>query len=317
MPTTKTNPKHLSDTQKQCPACEKMFYPNKYQPDQKCCTTDCAKTMPRGEYRKSVIRTCTMCPNEFKCPARSTRTTCSPSCSAKQQWQTPDKIPVLPVEMVSINCVSCKNDFDHPLKHTEKQLAIPYPKTCSPECKRAFTYEKRKCADCPNEFYILASQKENVSGRWCSRACATTPKAYRWRAKQMRKTRQKHGLKAYGCHQHEYAGHKLDSGWELVMARRLDEIGILWTRGYHRIPWQDSFGEWFEYEPDFYLPDYDAFIEVKGEHLMRIDETQSDKQAFITGHCKDVVFVRSEKECKQFSVNILKTALDTQRSRVI
>ncbi len=94
----------------------------------------------------------------------------------------------------------------------------------------------------------------------------------------------------------------MESKWELELARRLDHLGIQWTRGHHQLPWKDSFGEEFIYQPDFYLVDHDIFIEVKGEHLMFIDETQEDKQTAILRLYKNVMFVRSAKACREFTL---------------
>lgn len=52
--------------------------------------------------------------------------------------------------------------------------------------------------------------------------------------------------------------------WELQVAEKLNELGIKWIRNHilkYRRP--DESKERF-YNPDFYLPDEDMFIEVKG-----------------------------------------------------
>ena len=316
MPTETTPKEHLADTQKQCPMCEKFYYPNKYY-DQKVCSPDCAKALPRGKRGKPEERQCPVCPNTFWAVPSNPQKTCSRSCSAKYQWQDPDKRSIPVRGVMTLTCQSCQWPFDVPEKTTPNQLKTPYPKTCSDQCKYDLAHETRRCPECKENFDFPLAMAYKQTGRYCSKKCATTPKAYRWRAKQIAKTRRKRGLKPYGCHTCIYAGHWMDSGWELLMARRLDELGVNWTRGHHRIPWQDSFGEWFDYEPDFYLPDFDAFIEVKGDHLMTLDEAQSDKQDFIIGHCKDVIFVRSAKECKHFSVIDMKRVLDKQRAMVV
>ena len=316
MPTPNTNPKHLADTEKQCPACQELFTPNKYY-DQKYCSTVCANASPRPHKGRKQERQCPVCPNVFLAVPSNPKRCCSPSCAAKYQWQDPAKRSIPERPLVSLTCVSCQGAFFEPELITPAQIAGGHSKTCSPECRHAYYYETRRCWDCKTEFYFPRHKIGVETGRYCSTACATTAKAYRWRAKRIKETKRARGLKAYGTKRCQYAGHWLDSGWELLLARRLDEIGVLWTRGHHKIPWQDSFGQWFEYEPDFYLPDYDAFLEVKGSHLMWLDETESDKQGFITGHCKDVVFVRSAKGCKQFSVERLERELAKQRAEVI
>jgi hypothetical protein len=61
----------------------------------------------------------------------------------------------------------------------------------------------------------------------------------------------------------EYNGFYLKGSWELIVAKYLDKLDIKWTNKIDGIPY-----EWNGYEhlyfPDFYLTEYDMFIEVKG-----------------------------------------------------
>ena len=57
----------------------------------------------------------------------------------------------------------------------------------------------------------------------------------------------------------------MDSSWEVVMAMRLDELGIRWERDKNmKLPYLMKSGRKRNYIPDFYLPDHDVYIEVKG-----------------------------------------------------
>lgn len=61
----------------------------------------------------------------------------------------------------------------------------------------------------------------------------------------------------------EYCGVMLDGGWELTVAKYLDSLNIKWQRpsqGFEYL-WQGSI---HMYHPDFYLPEYNRYIEVKG-----------------------------------------------------
>lgn len=58
---------------------------------------------------------------------------------------------------------------------------------------------------------------------------------------------------------------KMDSTWEVAMALRLDELGIRWMRNDKMfLPYLSARGRKRKYIPDFYLPDYDLYVEVKG-----------------------------------------------------
>ena len=57
----------------------------------------------------------------------------------------------------------------------------------------------------------------------------------------------------------------MDSTWEVAMAERLDHLKIAWERKEDmKLPYYSKTGRKRNYIPDFYLPDYDTYIEVKG-----------------------------------------------------
>lgn len=62
---------------------------------------------------------------------------------------------------------------------------------------------------------------------------------------------------------HEYRGVKLLGSWELAYAKWLDAQGIQWVRPTESFPYVFGNKE-RRYTPDFYLPDTDQFVEVKG-----------------------------------------------------
>lgn len=64
------------------------------------------------------------------------------------------------------------------------------------------------------------------------------------------------------CRRHEYNGQVFDGTWEVLLAKWFDENDIRWSRNAKRFPY--VFGKSRHYIPDFYLPDIDCFVEVKG-----------------------------------------------------
>lgn len=57
----------------------------------------------------------------------------------------------------------------------------------------------------------------------------------------------------------------MDSSWEAKLAVLLDRLEIKWDRGDHLVlDYQTPRGRKRKYIPDFYLPDYDIYVEVKG-----------------------------------------------------
>jgi len=58
---------------------------------------------------------------------------------------------------------------------------------------------------------------------------------------------------------------KMDSTWEVAMAKKLDELGVKWTRDESLVlEYRTIRDRKRRYIPDFFLPDYDLYIEVKG-----------------------------------------------------
>ena len=60
----------------------------------------------------------------------------------------------------------------------------------------------------------------------------------------------------------------LDSSWEESLAKRLDETGVDWIRPEEPIPYITSDGKTHNYFPDFYLPDYDLYLDPKNPAAM-------------------------------------------------
>lgn len=57
----------------------------------------------------------------------------------------------------------------------------------------------------------------------------------------------------------------MDSTWEVMMANRLNELEVVWIRDPSmKLEYKTRGGRKRNYIPDFYLPDLDLYIEVKG-----------------------------------------------------
>ena len=62
----------------------------------------------------------------------------------------------------------------------------------------------------------------------------------------------------------------LHSSYEIVVAQALDAARICWTRP-GPLPWTDAASVAHRYYPDFYLPDYDVYLDPKNAYLQRQD----------------------------------------------
>lgn len=65
----------------------------------------------------------------------------------------------------------------------------------------------------------------------------------------------------------EYNGIKLDSEYELTVAKELDLNGIKWERPSYFL-WTDDSGIEHRYYPDFYLKEYEVYLDPKNDYLI-------------------------------------------------
>lgn len=94
----------------------------------------------------------------------------------------------------------------------------------------------------------------------------------------------------------------MDSTWEIDLANRLNSLSIKWERdtGKHRLTYADINGEERKYYPDFYLPDYDLYVEVKGYWT---SETRQKMNSVIERNEQiKIIILESLEEIKSFTL---------------
>ena len=96
----------------------------------------------------------------------------------------------------------------------------------------------------------------------------------------------------------EYNGIMLDSTWELELAKRLDNINVEWTRP-DPIIWIDDEGNSHHYFPDFYLPEYNLFLDPKNPQAVRVQQKKLD---ILLQQHTNINILYSLKECKEFTI---------------
>ena len=89
----------------------------------------------------------------------------------------------------------------------------------------------------------------------------------------------------------------LQSTWELTIAKWLDSNNIEWFRPNKRIKWINSEGKNKTYLPDFYLPKYESYLDVKNPIKMIQDSEKIDKiKQIINIHVGDIIQIKSSVE---------------------
>ena len=75
--------------------------------------------------------------------------------------------------------------------------------------------------------------------------------------------------KAGRCNKYTYISEiagtvSLDGTWELQTAQWLDENRLSWRRNTKKFPYYDDSGKLRNYTPDFWIEDWNSYLEVKG-----------------------------------------------------
>lgn len=94
-----------------------------------------------------------------------------------------------------------------------------------------------------------------------------------------------------------YKGVMLDSTWELELAKRLDHLKIKWVRP-EPLKWIDDNGFKHNYFPDFYLPEYNVYLDPKNPHAFNI---QIDK-INILNQIYNIKWILTLEECINFKI---------------
>lgn len=129
----------------------------------------------------------------------------------------------------------------------------------------------------------------------------------------------------YGGHPHrkqiEYKGMLLDSSLELLLAQKLDNMGVRWERC-HRFPYIDLAGKRHTYTPDFYLPEYDIYLDPKNDFLIgsvnpALGYKDLDKIYWVMAQNNINVIVLSEEQINNFDISMIYHADTFDRQKKI
>jgi hypothetical protein len=135
----------------------------------------------------------------------------------------------------------------------------------------------------------------NLSCRSCAEGNKLSPKyrVYKDGSKEsLSNHAKKRGLGGYRPHPNKgqyYNEIWFDSTWEVRVAESLDENLILWERPRVGFGWSDN----RRYYPDFYLPEFDIYLDPKNPFLQKKDKIKID-EASLRNNIK--VFVLNENQ---------------------
>lgn len=156
----------------------------------------------------------------------------------------------------------------------------------TPKCKSCHPGQKHICSICGKEFNNGLQLGGHAS--WCyekdQKQRRENLSLYAQKRQYSDETRHKLSIAAkrneFGGHTSKrklfYNGYTLQSSYEIDFAKDLDSRQIKWTRP-SPFWWTDDFGEQHRYYPDFYLVDYDIYIDTKNDYLILMDKTKIQK----------------------------------------
>jgi len=177
---------------------------------------------------------------------------CSSSCAASHNNKKRDGHSEETKNKISKKLTKTikKEETIHKIIKINRNKYHQNPKFCK-ICGQKLDYEKRNRKTCSDECNIIASIRirpyQNGS----------------------RKT-------FWFFNKHENKEVLLESSWELRMAKFLDEKNVKWIRPNHII-WFDILKNKKYYFPDFYLPDYDLYLDPKNKYCLSRDVEKMEK----------------------------------------
>jgi hypothetical protein len=91
----------------------------------------------------------------------------------------------------------------------------------------------------------------------------------------------------------------LDSSWEEILAKRLDALNIRWVRPKTPLKWVDSCSVEHNYFPDFYLLDYDIFLDPKNPFAVA---AQKEKLDIILKTYDNIFLLETKESCESYDI---------------
>lgn len=94
------------------------------------------------------------------------------------------------------------------------------------------------------------------------------PHTEEFKQKQRERALENHWENHFGSHRsYLYKGIKFVSSYEVILAKDLDSNGVLWEKP-RRFKYTDNKGKEHYYTADFYLPEYNIYLDPKNDYLI-------------------------------------------------
>jgi hypothetical protein len=143
---------------------------------------------------------------------------------------------------------------------------------------RRKTLRENKCCVCCG---LPLPYQRNVFCSWsCRKSSGFLSVAGRKRLSNIAKQRNFGGYRPHPNKGSRYKKIWFDSQWEIITAKSLDENGIQWERPRIGFIWSDQGNKYY---PDFYLPEYNVYLDPKNDYLIKKDKIKIDQAQLRNG----------------------------------
>lgn len=166
------------------------------------------------------------------------------------------------------NCTICGSNF------RTRRLLQAHRKIHYEKGEKVKQYHRKinfKCCFCGQEFFDKNMEYQTQHQNHCK----MNPNAVKYKGhkhseearKHLSELAKKQGFGGWHSSKRiDYNGIKLDSSYELAFAQDLDKNNIKWERP-KPLMWKKD-GESHRYYPDFFLPEYNVFVDTKNDYLI-------------------------------------------------
>lgn len=160
---------------------------------------------------------------------------------------------------------SCGATYNNSRKDYSTFRSGPKPKPKEEKIKvRKKHIQEYECVQCKTLF------ESNTKRKYCCKSCQYA--ALSVIAKNNPLMGGNKNTRAYGWYESVFAGRVwLESSWEYEIAKNLDSNQIKWIRPKY-LSYDDK-----KYFPDFYLVDYNVFLDPKNPYLQMVDKDKIEK----------------------------------------
>jgi hypothetical protein len=213
----------------------------------KYCCVSCKNIYPTFNFKRHFCQPCSVCKSIF---TGTQKQFCSKSCA-----------------------VTSNNKKRTPAMRKKQSDSIKITQSLNPELKNNFknyiqpekTFSRIQITQCNYCVkYMITRNWQTDINKFCSQECRTNSR--------MKKQTNHHGhkkiYKYFNVYTNEFIS--LESSWEFKIAQFLDQLNIIWIRP-DPIAWVDKNLKSHLYYADFYLPNYNLYLDPKNPYVMQND----------------------------------------------